>query len=316
MRGMQQFVDNRERTILQSGDISAFYKYVNARQVNKEGIAPLFDQAGELAVGNADKALVLNNQFSSVFTLDNGYLPEFDSRTDNTLPDVNISPEKVRKIRCMLPNKYSRSPDGIPSAVLKHLSYELCTPLYIIFQKSLVCGTCPSLWKLADITAIYKKGDPSLACNYRPISILPAMCRLFERILVDEMNYYLYHNHLITDAQYGFVMRRSTELLLLNCSSVWVNAIDAKCFVDIAYIDFAKAFDTVSHTKVLYKLSRYGISGNILKWFTSFLSNRKQRVQIGDAYSDYVDITSGVPQGSYSGPLLFILFANDLPDNI
>ena len=144
------------------------------------------------------------------------------------------------------------------------------------------------------------------------------MCSLFERILVDEMNYYLYHNHLITDAQYGFVMERSTELQLLNCSSVWVkfNAIDAKCFVDIAYIDFAKAFDTVSHTKLLYKLSKYGISGNILKWFTSFLSNRKQRVKIGDAYSDYVDITSGVPQGSRSGPLLFILFANDLPDNL
>ena len=112
----------------------------------------------------------------------------------------------------MLPNKFSRSPDGIPSAVLKVglLSYELCTPLYIIFKMSIDSGTCPLQWKNADITPIYKKGDASQVSNYRPISILPAMCRLFERILADDINFHLYHNRLITDAQYGFVKGRST----------------------------------------------------------------------------------------------------------
>ena len=107
-------------------------------------------------------------------------------------------------------------------------------------------------WKNADITPIYKKGDASQVSNYRPISILPAMCRLFERILADDINFHLYHNRLITDAQYGFVKGRSTELQLLNCSKMWINAIDSNKFVDTVYIDFSKAFDTVSHRKLLH----------------------------------------------------------------
>ena len=100
----------------------------------------------------------------------------------------------------MLPNKFSRNPDGIPSAVLRILSYELCTPLNIIFEMSINSGTCPLLWKNADITPVYKKGDASQASNYRPISILPAMCRLFERILADDINYHLHHRHIVVSS--------------------------------------------------------------------------------------------------------------------
>ena len=96
---------------------------------------------------------------------------------------------------------------------------------------------------------------------------------------------------------------------------MWINAIDSNKFVDTVYIDFSKAFDTVSHRKLLHKLTNYGISGNILQWFSSFLCDRKQRVKIGDVYSSYASVSSGVPQGSCTGPLPFILYANDLPDS-
>ena len=116
---------------------------------------------------------------------------------------------------------------------------------------------------------------------------------------------------LVTDAQYGFLKGRSTELQLLNCTDSWIKNIDKRLFAD-----FTKAFDSVFHPKLLYKLTCYGISGHILKWFTSFLNNIKQRVKVGDGYSDYVTVTSGVPQGSCTGPLPFILYANYLPDDV
>ena len=186
----QYYVNNRERTILESGDCAAFYKYVNRQRVCREGVAPLVDVHGDLAVTAAQKAEALNSQFSSMFTMDDGNLPDFRQRSRDNLSDINLSTERVRKFMCMLPNKYSRSPDGIPSAVLKVLSYELCTPLYILFKMSIDSGTCPLLWKNADITPIYKKGDASQGSNYRP-----AMCRLFERILADDIKFHLHHKY-------------------------------------------------------------------------------------------------------------------------
>ena len=127
---IQQFVYNRESTILQSGDSAAFYRYVNESRVHKDGVAPLLNEQGEPAVSDREKTHILITQFTSVFTIDNGNLPDIEPHTPIEISDINFTPELVRKFMCKLPNKFSRSPDGIPSAVLKMLSYELCQPLY------------------------------------------------------------------------------------------------------------------------------------------------------------------------------------------
>ena len=200
MLTIQKFTNHKETNILESGESSKLYRYVNQRRVFKEGVAPLLDNLDEITVSNNKKAEILNAQFSSVFTEDDGTLPDIDKRTEAELSDINLSPELVRKFMCKLPNKFSSSPDGIPSAVLMCLSHELCTPKYILFRKSLECGECPSLWKSADVVLVYKKVDASLSSNYRPIST--AICRLFERILADN-NYKLSSTHKSCD--HGFV---------------------------------------------------------------------------------------------------------------
>ena len=154
MLAIQQFVNAREQNILESGDCSAFYKYVNLRRIHREGVAPLVNKHGNLAASNNEKAEILKSQLSSVFTTDDGTVPILTQHTDAQLFSVDINPERVRKFMCKLPAKFSRSPDEIPTAVLKMLSYELCIPLHIIFKTSLDSTTCLTLWKYADITPI------------------------------------------------------------------------------------------------------------------------------------------------------------------
>jgi len=165
-----------------------------------------------------------------------------------------------------------------------------------LFQQSLNCGVVPNDWKQAYVTPIYKKGDKASPINYRPISLTSVVCKTMEHILVSNIMAHLESNNILNDTQFGFRSKHSCESQLLLTTTDLAKAIDSKLQTDVGILDFSKAFDKVSHSKLVYKLEFYGITGSILNWIKSFLYNHTQSVVVEGSYSTPCSVTSGVPQ--------------------
>ena len=306
------------------GNSSQTWKIVNeltSRKTNNCCIKEIKSN-GNSIYGPPELADAFNDHFSSIgpklasqIYSNNGpshlhYLEGTDKRFELKCTD----PSRVFSLLSKLCKSKATGLGMISARLLRECADLIADPMCSIFNQSIRSGIFPQEWKCAKVIPLFKEGNHSDLNNYRPISIVPIVAKVFERIIYDQVYGYLTENNLISSQQSGFRSLHSTVTALLEATNDWAFNIDKGSVNAVVFLDLEKAFDTVDHTILLSKLFEYGIRGNACEWFGSYLDNRNQQCFVNGSLSNSQILTCGIPQGTILGPLLFILYINDLPN--
>ena len=296
-------------------DNKKFWSLINSRRKSER--IPSQITYNHVHCTGPNRAALFNDYFQSNFVDSNNIVyPTIHQVIPHTLANIRTNHVEVFNLLSSLSLTKATVPNTIPNIVLKYLALPLSIPITTIFNKCFVEGKFPENWKRAHIVPVYKnKGNKSSVLSYRPISLLPPLSLLLEKIITNRLLRHVLPY--LNPAQHGFIPRSSCETNLAIFLNDAVTAIRNRNELHTVYMDLSKAFDSVDHSLLLYKLAiRFSIHGSLLALLDSYLKNREQRVMLSGSTSDWLPVNSGVPQGSSLGPLCFILFMDDLAENI